>query len=165
MFALLVLLFVIVPVAELYVLVQVASDIGALNALALLFLVSIVGAWIVKREGLVVLRRMQETVEQRKVPHNEVVDGFLLLLAGGLLLVPGFITDAIGLVLLLPPVRIGVRALIVRSLKRRGAIAFNIISGTSRIVGFDGVYDVDSSESVAPPKGELPPTPPAPPRG
>src|SRR6266850_5362045 len=98
MFALLVVLFI----AELWVLIQVAVHIGVLDTLALLVLLPVLGVWLVKRAGLAVLRRLHATLEAGGVPHREVIDGFLLLFAGFLLIVPGFITAAIGLLLLVP---------------------------------------------------------------
>src|SRR5438105_3912014 len=101
MFALL----VVLVIAELWVLIQVAVHFGALNTLALLVLMPMLGIWLVKRSGLAVVRRLQATLDAGGVPHREVMDGFLLLFAGFLLIVPGFITGAIGLLLLVPPVR------------------------------------------------------------
>jgi UPF0716 protein FxsA len=111
---LLVFLLVVMPLIELYVIVQVAIAIGVWNTIGLLVLVSLVGAWLVKRQGLAVWQRAQLTMASGRVPGREVVDGVLLLLAGLLLLVPGFISDAAGLLLLLPPVRSGVRMLLTR---------------------------------------------------
>src|SRR4051812_12761780 len=90
------------PLAELYVIVQASHVFGVLPTLLILFLVSITGAWLVKREGLGVIRRAQNRVDAGEVPGREVVDGLMILLAGVLLLAPGFITDALGLLLLLP---------------------------------------------------------------
>ena len=115
MVALLVILFVGVPFAELYVLIQVGHAIGVLNTLGLLLLVSIVGAWLAKREGIGVIRRMQEALNAGRVPATELVDGFLILLAAALMLTPGFLTDIVAIFLLLPPVR----ALLRRELRRR----------------------------------------------
>jgi UPF0716 protein FxsA len=108
--ALLVLLFLVVPIAELAVILQVGHAIGVLNTLGALVLLSLAGAWLCKREGLGVMRRFRQQMEAGVVPGREVVDGALVLLAGALLLTPGFITDLVGLLLLLPPVRAGVRA-------------------------------------------------------
>ena len=107
-------IFIGVPFAEIYVLLQVGHVIGVLNTLALLVLVSMVGAWLAKREGLGVLRRMQATVNAGRVPGAELIDGFLVLMAAALMITPGFLTDIVGILLLLPPVRAGVR----RSLRR-----------------------------------------------
>jgi UPF0716 protein FxsA len=113
----LVVLFIGVPFAEIYVLLQVGHVIGVFNTLALLILVSVVGAWLAKREGLGVIRRMQRSIEAGRVPGAELVDGFLILLAAALMLTPGFLTDIVAICLLLPPVRAVVR----RELRRRFA--------------------------------------------
>ena len=111
--------FLVVPFVELYVIIQVGQAIGALNTIALLILVSATGAWLVKREGLSVLRRAQARVDQGGLPGRELVDGVLILFAGALLLTPGFVTDLLGILLLLPPVRAGLRAAVVQALRRR----------------------------------------------
>lgn len=119
MVALLFLLFLAVPFVELYVIIQVGRSLGALNTIAVLVVVSMAGAWLVKREGLAVLRRAQERVHQGGVPGRELVDGVLILLAGALLLTPGFVTDLVAILLLLPPVRAGLRGVVVHQLRRR----------------------------------------------
>lgn len=119
MFAGLALLFLIVPFAELYVLLVVGSTIGVFETIGLLILVSVVGAWLVKREGLGVLRRAEARIRQGSVPGRELVDGVLILFAGALLLTPGFLTDVVGVLLLLPPVRLALRGATVRWLGRR----------------------------------------------
>ena len=142
MLALLVVLFI----AELWVMVQVAVQIGVLNTIALLVVMPILGIWLVKRAGLAVLRRLQGTLDAGGIPHREVIDGFLLLLAGLLLIVPGFITGAVGLVLLLPPVRIGVRSMLLRSFKRRTSFAFRVVDGMGRRIDIRDVRSRDISE-------------------
>ena len=119
MLPLLVVLFIGVPFVEIYVLLQVGHAIGVVNTLGLLILVSVVGAWLAKREGLGVLRRMQRSIEAGKVPGTELVDGFLILLAAALMLTPGFVTDILAILLLLPPVRAVVRREIRRRVARR----------------------------------------------
>jgi len=143
MFALLVVLFI----AELWVMVQVAVHIGVLETIALLVLMPFVGIWLVKRAGLAVFRRLHSTIEAGGVPHREVIDGFLLLLAGVLLIVPGFITDAIGLLLLFPPARVAVRSMLIRSFRRRTSFAFRVVDGVGRRVD---VRDVGYRESTDP---------------
>ena len=123
MLAFLVVLFIGVPFAELYVLLQVGHAIGVVNTLALLIIVSAIGAWLAKREGLGVIRRMQRSIEAGRVPGTELVDGFLILLAAALMLTPGFLTDIVAIFLLLPPVRAVVR----RELRRRVARRIEII--------------------------------------
>jgi UPF0716 protein FxsA len=119
----LVVLFIGIPFAEIYVLLQVGHAIGVFNTLALLILVSVVGAWLAKREGLGVLRRMQRALNEGRVPGTELVDGFLILLAAALMLTPGFLTDIAAIFLLLPPVRAVVR----RELRRRFARRIEIL--------------------------------------
>ena len=119
MVPLLVILFIAVPFAELYVLIQVGHAIGVLDTLGLLLLVSIVGAWLAKREGISVIRRMQAALNAGRVPGTELVDGFLILLAAALMLTPGFLTDIVAIFLLLPPVRALVRRTLRRSFARR----------------------------------------------
>jgi UPF0716 protein FxsA len=113
--ALLVLLFLVVPIVELYVIIQVGREIGALNTIGLLLLISVVGAWLAKREGMGVWRRLNQQVNAGKVPGAELIDAFLILLAGALLLTPGFISDVLAIFLLIPPTR----ALVRRVLRRR----------------------------------------------
>src|SRR5205085_8508673 len=94
-------IFIGVPFAEIYVLLQVGHAIGVLNTLALLVLVSMVGAWLAKQAGLGVIRRMQQAVNAGRVPGIELVDGFLILMAAALMITPGFLTDIVGILLLL----------------------------------------------------------------
>jgi UPF0716 protein FxsA len=108
------LVFLVIPVVEIYVLIQVGSAIGALNTVGLLLLVSLVGAWIVKHQGAGTVRRIREELAQGRVPGSSLVDAALIFAAGVLLLVPGFVTDCFGLLLLVPPVRALVRALLAR---------------------------------------------------
>ena len=115
----LVVLFLLVPFVELYVILQVGHVIGFATTIGLLVLISVVGAWLCKREGLAVVRRIQEQLVERRVPGAPLLDGALVLLAGALLLTPGFLTDAVGLLLLLPPVRTGTRRLLKAVLVRR----------------------------------------------
>ena len=105
-------LFVLVPLAELYVMIQVGQEIGALPTIGLLLAVSIVGAWLAKREGLGVWRRMRASIDAGQVPAAHLVDGVLILFGGALLLTPGFITDVLGFVLLVPPTRALIRRML-----------------------------------------------------
>lgn len=111
MAAFLLLAFIAVPIAELAVIVAVAHQIGLLWTLVTLFAFSIVGSVLAKQQGLEVWRRVRLSLARGEIPSSEVVDGFLVLLAGALLLTPGFVTDAAGVVLLVPPARTGVRRL------------------------------------------------------
>jgi UPF0716 protein FxsA len=117
--AILALAFFVVPILELAVIIKVGAAIGVLNTIGLLILSSIVGSWLMKREGLGVLRRIQAQVGAGQVPGKELVDAFLILFGGALMLAPGFLTDLAGMALLLPPVRAGVRRILRRKFAAR----------------------------------------------
>jgi len=105
-FGTLLLLFIVVPLAEIYLLIQAGGAIGALNTVALVVLTAVVGAWLLRLQGLATLRRVQQSLERGELPETALVEGVLLLFAGALLLTPGFITDAVGFVLLVPTARV-----------------------------------------------------------
>jgi UPF0716 protein FxsA len=107
-----------VPLAELWVILESAEQIGLGSTLGLLLVISIAGASLLRRQGMAAWNRLQTTVERGEVPSRELVDGALILLGGALLLTPGFLTDAIGLVLLIPPTRSVVKGLTRRLLAR-----------------------------------------------
>ena len=117
-FLLLVVAFFAVPIVELALIIKIGAAIGVLNTIGLLIVSSVVGAWLMKREGLGVFSRMQRAAAEGRVPGRELVDAFLILLGGALMIAPGFLTDALGMLLLLPPVRAVVR----RVLRRRFAV-------------------------------------------
>jgi UPF0716 protein FxsA len=116
--------------AELFVIVEVARAVGVLETLGLLILVGLVGAALMRRVGLGVWRRAQARVQSGETPGREIVDGVLVLAGGALLAVPGFISDLFGLLLFLPPVRAGVRAIALRRLRRRAS--FSVIDVRAR---------------------------------
>jgi len=115
----LVLLFIAVPLIEIAVIIQVGSWIGVVETIVLLVSVSIFGAWLVKRQGIGVLRRIMSERDEGKVPGAALFDAALILVAGVLLLTPGFVTDVVGLLLLVPPVRAGIRAFLRRRWTKR----------------------------------------------
>lgn len=124
---LLVLLFIVVPIAELYVIIQVGGLIGVWPTLLLLLLDAIVGSWLLKHEGRAAWRRFNEALAERRLPAKEVADGFLVILGGALLIAPGFITDIFGLLFLIPPTR---------ALARK--VLYRVTVGRVAIVGFPG---------------------------
>jgi UPF0716 protein FxsA len=99
------LLFVGAPLIELFFLIQVGSVIGALPTILLSILTAVIGGWLVRLQGLGVLMRVRATMERGETPALELLDGAVLLLCGFALLLPGFITDAVGFLLLIPPLR------------------------------------------------------------
>ena len=127
-------LFLLLPILELFVFVQVADAVGFLDALLVAVAATVVGVWLVKQQGLGVLRRANAKVVRGDAPTDELVNGTLLLVAGILLIAPGFVTGAAGLLLLLPPVR----ALLRGSLRRRFAAGPIVIARSTRIGGSFG---------------------------
>jgi UPF0716 protein FxsA len=119
MFALIVAVLVALGVLELYVLIQVGQAIGVLNTFGLLILAGVVGLWLGKREGFGVIARIRRRTNEGKVPADELIDAALILTGALLLIVPGFVSDVFGLLLLLPPTRAPVRAFVRRHLRIR----------------------------------------------
>lgn len=111
--------FLVVPILELAVIIQVGQSLGVLPTIGLLLLVSALGAWLVKREGIGVWRRFNTQVRSGTVPTREIADGVMILFAGALLLTPGFLSDVLGLLLLTPPVRAALRGAALARLSRR----------------------------------------------
>lgn len=105
MFFVLLLLFFAVPLVEIYVLLEVGSVIGALPTIALVVLTALVGAGLIRAQGLATLRRVQQELEQGELPAIGIIEAALLLVAGALLLTPGFVTDTLGFLILIPPLR------------------------------------------------------------
>ena len=114
MLILLFLLFIAVPLVEIYVIIQVGQAIGALWTIALLVADSILGTMLMRAQGRAAWRRFNEAMGAGRVPAREVLDGVLVIFGGALLLTPGFVTDVFGLTFLLPPTRAVIRRLLVR---------------------------------------------------
>jgi UPF0716 protein FxsA len=116
-------IFILLPLAELYVIIQVVGPaIGAVWTILLLAADSLLGASLMRSQGRTVWRRFQAAMEEGRVPHREVLDGVLIIFGGAFLITPGFITDVIGLLLLVPPTRAVVRRLLVRRAGQRFAM-------------------------------------------
>ena len=116
------LLFLIVPLAELYVILKVADSIGVGWTILLLVADSLLGAWLLRSQGRAVWRRFNEILAQGRVPHREVVDGVLVIFGGAFLITPGFLTDIVGIFLLLPPTRAIARRVLMRRMGQ-GAVS------------------------------------------
>lgn len=110
---LLVVAFIVVPLVELYVIIQVGESIGVLPTIALLLVDSVLGSLLMRSQGRAAWRNFLAASSSGKIPTREVLDGALVVFGGALLLTPGFVTDALGLALLLPPTRAVVRRLLV----------------------------------------------------
>ena len=128
MIPLLFLLFIVVPIAEIYVIIQVGQAIGALWTILLLIADSIIGARLLSWQGRRAWARFQEAIAAGRVPHREVLDGALIIAGGAFLLTPGFITDVVGLVLLVPPSRTLVRRVLTRAIVRRRLRFLRVVS-------------------------------------
>jgi len=102
---LLVLLFIIVPIVEIFVLLQVGSIIGVLPTCGLILFTAVVGVALLKQQGLSVLNRFQTSLNQGALPAQEMQEGLFLAIGGALLLTPGFVTDAFGFCCLIPVTR------------------------------------------------------------
>jgi UPF0716 protein FxsA len=154
--AIIALFVLIVPIVEIYLFIQVSQAIGFWNALGILILVSLVGIWLVKRTGSRVWARFNEQLTAGRTISREVADGLCLLLAGALLIIPGFLTDAFGLLLLLPPVRALARRAVIG--RYSGRTQVRVIKASYDPAG-DAVIDASASEDPArrgkPPGGEL----------
>jgi UPF0716 protein FxsA len=151
--ALLVLLFLVTPIVEIYVILQVGQLLGAWPTVALLLGESLLGAWIVRREGRRAWLELRRALASARMPDRELADAALLLIGGTLLLTPGFVTDAAGFLLVLPPTRAVARRLLLRWIARRAAAA-----GTGLVAGlaFGGSRSGDS-RGVRPPRDARPP--------
>jgi UPF0716 protein FxsA len=119
MLAPLLLLFIVVPLVELYVIIQVGQEIGALPTIAILVADSLLGSMLMRSQGRAAWRRFNEALAAGRPPAKEVLDGGLVILGGAFLLTPGFVTDVFGLALLLPPSRAVIRGSLVRRFSRR----------------------------------------------
>jgi UPF0716 protein FxsA len=115
---LLIIIFIVVPIAELAVLIQVGQLIGVWWTIALLVADALLGSYLLRTQTRTAWRRFNEALAGGRVPHREVIDGVLVIFGGVLLVTPGFITDIFGLLFLFPPTRVLLRALLVR----RGAL-------------------------------------------
>src|SRR3954462_3512076 len=114
MVPLLIVLFIVVPLAELYVIIQVGGAIGVLPTIAILLVDSLVGSWLLRHQGRAAWQRFNAALGAGRPPARQAVDGALVLFGGALLLPPGFLTDILGLALLLPPSRAVVRRILAR---------------------------------------------------
>jgi UPF0716 protein FxsA len=142
----LVLLFIVGPIVELYVILQVADVIGGWQTVGLLLVESFIGAWLMKRQGVGAVQRIQTDLAAYRMPTKSLADGFLILFAGVLLLTPGFLTDILGFLLLVPFTRAPIRAVLMRTLTRRlgtgvGVLRYVDGSGAGFTRSRGGVYD------------------------
>ncbi|MEL6984662.1 MAG: FxsA family protein [Actinomycetota bacterium] len=128
--------FIVLPVIEIWVITQVAGQLGWPLALLAVIGVSVAGAWLVRREGLGVIRRVQSSLESARMPTNELADGAMIFFASALMLTPGFLTDAVGLALLIPPIRAILRPPVITFFRRRLNVQVGTVGGFGAGGGF-----------------------------
>ncbi|HMI82031.1 MAG TPA: FxsA family protein [Solirubrobacterales bacterium] len=153
----LIVLFIVVPIAELYVIIQVGQLIGVVPTLILLLADALLGSLLLRHQGRGAWRRFNEALAARRFPGREVADGVLIVIGGTLLLTPGFLTDLAGLFLLVPPTR----ALARRALRRLTIGRFAVVSvGGGPFAGAPGGgrgpsrdYDIDATAEEVPSEG------------
>jgi UPF0716 protein FxsA len=150
---LLVVLFIVVPLVELYVIIEVGRAIGVLPTIGLLFLDAVLGAMLLRSQGRAVWRRFNLALNEGRVPARETFDGAMVIVGGTLLLTPGFVTDIGGLLLLLPPTRAVIRRLLSGIAKRR------TLAGRAVFWGFGRYEDGRAARAGGPypPRGARPP--------
>lgn len=99
------LVFLIIPIIEIYLLIKVGGIIGAIPTILLIIATAAIGAFLLRMQGIATVNRVQSTLQRGEIPAIEMMEGLLLLISGALLLTPGFFTDAIGFLALVPPLR------------------------------------------------------------
>ena len=119
-FQILFLLFLLIPLLEIYLLIKVGGIIGALPTVFMVVFTAVLGAWLLRIQGLSTLMRVRATLAQGGIPAVEMLEGVVLLVAGALLLTPGFFTDAIGFACLLPSLRQALIRRVLRNVVARG---------------------------------------------
>ena len=160
--------FLVIPIVEIFLITQVASQIDWIPTIVLVISISLVGAFLVKREGLSVIQRIRSGFGQLRMPTNELADGAMIFFASALMLTPGFLTDFLGLALLIPPIRALIRPPVINFFSKRldvKAQSFGVPPGATQGFGSGSpfgagpfgpqpgagrrVYDADSSRPAA----------------
>ena len=121
-------IFILVPIAELYVIIKVGEAIGLVPTLLLLLLDAVLGSMLLRHQGRAAWIRFNRALAEGRLPHKEVFDGVLVIMGGALLLTPGFLTDILGLIFLIPPTRALVRRISGRFVLRRLALGETVWS-------------------------------------
>jgi len=141
--AILVALFIVVPIVELYVIIQIGSLIGVWPTIALLLADAVLGSLLLRHQGRGAWRRFNAALAERRFPGREVADGLLIAVGGTLLLTPGFVTDILGAIFLIPPTRAIVRRLLRGYMGKRFAVVG--IGSVGGPAGAGRSYDFDAT--------------------
>jgi UPF0716 protein FxsA len=115
----LILIFVVVPLIEILLLIEIGSRIGALNTILIIVLTGILGASMMRQQGFTIIRNIQRDLSEGRMPTGELINGALVLVGGIVLLTPGFFTDAVGFILLVPTTRALIRKKIQLLIQRK----------------------------------------------
>ena len=115
----LILIFIVVPLIEILLLIEIGSRIGAFNTILVIVLTAILGASMMRQQGFTIMRNIQRDLSQGRMPTGELINGALVLVGGIVLLTPGFFTDAMGLILLIPATRGFIRKKIQLLIRRK----------------------------------------------
>ncbi len=150
--AFLVLLFIVVPIAEIYVIVKVGEAIGILPTLAILLADAVLGSMLLRHQGRSAWRRFSGAIAEGRFPGREAADGVMIAVGGTLLLTPGFISDVAGLLLLLPPTRAVIRSGLFRYLRRR-VVPVGMPTGGGPRPTSQRPYDFEGSAREVPSNG------------
>ena len=148
MFGILTLAFIAVPIVEIWLIIEVGGSIGALNTVGIIFITAVVGAYLAKHQGIAALQRIQKSMRNGEQVGRSLVEGALILVAGVMMLLPGFVTDAVGIALLLPPIRYVVaRVIVARARTRMEQGGFVAVDFS----GMNGPMKPDVDEDAPPP--------------
>ena len=129
---LILLVMIIVPILEIGVFIQAGDLFGLWQTIGMVILTAMIGSILLRHQGLTTLTRVRESMKVGRLPVNELFDGLCLLVAGALLLTPGFVTDGFGLLLFLPVFRSGLRRFMAARLKTRGELNMHTNSGSNQ---------------------------------
>lgn len=143
-FRILALIFTVVPLIELILFWKVGAYIGFPATIVTILVTGMLGAWLTRKQGFRTIAQYQKAISELRLPHREVVDGILILLAGALLLTPGFLTDLTGFALLIPPLREKVRNRIMEKLGRKLVNLTSPRQKPASGAGDDDVITIDS---------------------
>lgn len=144
---LLLILFVVVPIVELWVLIEIGSQIGAVTTISLLLLTAFFGFHLLRQQGLNTIFRLRVKILENKLPLNEIFEGVIISLGGILLITPGFLTDTLGFLCLLPKIRLNLIGFILSMIKSNSFGFFNASNSFDQDKSIlDGEYTVDEEK-------------------
>ena len=158
------LLFLTIPLIELYLLLNVGARIGLLPTLGTIILTAALGSYFVRKQGFSILRELQQEIARGGLPGTQLVEGMLVAVSGLLLLTPGFLTDAVGLAMLVPTARRAVVASLMRRFSQSSGFSHTVYRSNQTVRPEDfrrieprasemEIVDNTSNEDDTPPKG------------